>query len=82
MIFLTVFPYNKRMYVISTYMSVLELQNFPSQCSSYALFIEIEKQWWNKKLLGSSAKPPPLYSVMILAIPTATKQIKKLKHKK
>ena len=37
-------PYPKRMYVISSYLSVLKLQNYSSRCSSCGFFREIEKK--------------------------------------
>ena len=47
MIFWTVRPYPKRIYVIPSYLSVWKLQNYSSQCSSYAFFREIEeKLFW------------------------------------
>ena len=46
-IFETVCPYPKRIYIIPSYLSVLKLLNYSSQCSSCAFFRKIEeKLFW------------------------------------
>ena len=42
-IFETVSPYPKRIYIIPSYLSVLKLQNYSSQCNSCAFFRKIEE---------------------------------------
>ena len=37
-------PYPKRIYIIPNYLSVLELKNYSSQCSSCAFFTKIEEK--------------------------------------
>ena len=43
------------MYITSSYLSVLTLQNYSSQCSSCEFFMEIEKFWITEAINESSA---------------------------
>ena len=56
-IFETVSPYPKRIYIIPSYLSVLKLQNYSSQCSSWALLRKIEENlfWVIKDINEASA---------------------------
>ena len=36
-------PYPRRIYIVPSYLSVLKLQNYSSQCNSFAFFKEIEE---------------------------------------
>ena len=48
-------PEKNVMYITSSYLSVLTLQNYSSQCSSCEFFMEIEKFWITEAINESSA---------------------------
>ena len=56
MIFEPLCPYLKREYIIPSYLSVLKLQNFYSQCSSQAFFRIIEeKLFWIMEAINETS---------------------------
>ena len=56
MIFEPLCPYLKRKYIIPSYLSVLKLQNFYSQCSSQAFFRIIEeKLFWIMEVINETS---------------------------
>ena len=62
--FQTVCPYSKRIYIIPSYLVVLEQQNYSSQCSNCVFFRKIEeKLFWVIEAINEASATN---SIMIL----------------
>ena len=74
MTFKTVCPYAERIYIIPSYLSVLKLQSYSSQCISCAFFRKIEeKLFWTIEAINEASATNSLmnFSHLLLVIADA-----------